>query len=98
MNPDERSNNMAIASMVCGIISVVFFWAGYGLLAFIIGIVAISLSVQAGKLAPNGQRPGTAVAGLVLGIIGVVLSSVAMACAMFACTSLGLLGWAACSL
>ena len=90
LNPGDPTKGIAIASMVCGIISVVFCWFGYfAIVALALGIVAIILSVKAGKEAPNGQRPGMATAGLVLGIIGVVLSGIIFACALVACGSVG---------
>ena len=99
MNQGDPSKGLAIGSMVCGIISVLFCWAGYfALVALILGIVAIVLSVKAGKMAINGHRPGMATAGLVLGIIGVVLSGIIFACALVACTSAGCLSCAGAAL
>lgn len=64
----------ATASLVCGIISVVFAWLSYlTVVGLILGIVAIVLAVQAKK---EGFEGGLQKAGLVLGIIGVVLCSI----------------------
>lgn len=64
----------ATASLVCGIISVVFAWFGYSaIVGLILGIVAIVLAVQAKK---EGFEGGLQKAGLVLGIIGAVLCGV----------------------
>ena len=92
MNQGDQEKNLAIGSLVCGIVGVVLCWAGYfSFVALVLGIVAIALSVKAGKMAAGGQRCGMAVAGLVLGIIGVVLSCFVFACTVVACTSLGCL-------
>jgi type II secretory pathway component PulF len=65
---------MAIAALVCGIVSVVFAFFGYGaIVGIIVGIVAIVLGILARK---DPQRKGMATAGLILGIIGTVLSGV----------------------
>jgi hypothetical protein len=65
---------MAIAALVCGIVSVVFAFFGAGAIVGIIaGIVAIVLGILARK---NLERKGMATAGLILGIIGTVLSGV----------------------
>jgi hypothetical protein len=65
---------MAIASLVCGIVSVVLAFCGpLAVAGVILGIIAIALSILARK---NGQAGGAATAGLVLGIIGTVLSAV----------------------
>jgi len=69
-----RTSGLAIASMVCGICSLVLSWVpglGFllGILAIIFGIVAIS---QTGKDPSLGGR-GMAIAGLVCGIVGMVI-------------------------
>lgn len=71
---------MAIAALVLGILAVVFAfggpWAWVGIIAGIIGII---LAVMARKQAKTGQ----ATAGLVLSIIGLVLSAILwLACVM----------------
>lgn len=68
----------AIAGMVLSIVSLVICW--FGLAAFIalpLAIIGLVLSVVGGKkLKENGQKSGIATAGLVLGIIATVLSSI----------------------
>ena len=68
----------AIAGMVLGIVSLVICW--FGLLAFValpLAIVGLVLAVVGGKkLKANRQSSGIATAGLVLGIIATVLSSI----------------------
>lgn len=76
-NPADPFRGKAIASMVLGIVSLVFFWAGYGaLLALVCGVIAIVLGAQARKGAEAmGLKPsGMATAGLIMGIIGGILS------------------------
>lgn len=92
MHQGDPSKGLAIGSLVCGIISVVFFWIPWvDILTLILGIVAIVLAVVAGKKAPIGQKSGMAVAGLILGIIGVVLSTISFV------TCVACYGCAACS-
>jgi hypothetical protein len=63
---------MAVAALVCGIISVVLAWTGSGAIAgIVLGIIAIILGAKA-----RAGGGGTATAGLVLGIIGTVLSGI----------------------
>ncbi len=69
---------MAVASLVLGIISVVFPFIGLGLIGLIVGIVGLILGIIAKKKAPSGM----ATAGLVLSIVGVSLTLlVLIACA-----------------
>lgn len=60
---------MAVASLVLGIVAIVFSLIGLFIPGLIIGIVGIVLAVVAKKKAPSGM----ATAGLVCSIIGVVL-------------------------
>jgi hypothetical protein len=65
---------MGIAALVCGIISVVCAFFGPGaIVGVVLGIVAIILGVKARK---DPSQAGSATAGLVLGIIGTVLSGI----------------------
>ena len=80
----NNGKGKAIASLVLGIIAVVFAWFGYGaIVSIVLGIVGIILGIQAKKSMPEGQT-GMATAGLVLSIIGLVLS-VIMFVACVAC-------------
>lgn len=69
----------SIAGLVCSIVSLVICWFGYASFAALpLAIVGLVLSVVGGKkLKANGQKSGIATAGLVLGIIAVVLSGIA---------------------
>ncbi len=81
---------MAIASLVLGIIAIVFEFLpvpGLGWIAVILAIVGIVLGALGRKRDP--QRAGMATAGLVISIIALVLGLiVAIACA--ACVGVGL--------
>lgn len=63
----------AIASLVLGVLAVVFAWIPFG--AFIIGVVAAVLAIvgiRRGNRGASGR--GIAVAGLVLGVVAVALN------------------------
>lgn len=65
---------MAIASLVLGIISVVFFFVPfYGWIGIIFGVVGIILGAMGQK---DPEKKGIATAGLVLSIVGAVLGLV----------------------
>lgn len=67
---EKKSNGLAIASLVLGIVAIVFNFIGLGIVGLILGIVGIVLGVLAKKKNPSGM----ATAGLVLSIIGTVSS------------------------
>ena len=77
-----EGKNLAVGSLVCGILSLVCIFFGYGaLVGLILGIVAIVLAVNA----KNGFEDGMQKAGLILGIIGTVLCGITfVACALCA--------------
>jgi len=60
---------MAVASLVLGIVAVVFSFIGLYLPGLIAGIIGIILGISAKKKNPSGM----ATAGLVLSIIGTIL-------------------------
>lgn len=69
----QRTSGLAIASMVCGILSLVFFWVP--LFGFLLGIIAIifgAVAIRQIGREPNLGGRGMAIAGLVCGIVGVV--------------------------
>ena len=71
--PQQQTNGKAIAALVLGIASIVLACYGIGLLP---GIPAIILGRMSGREIEegNGTGDGLAKAGLITGIIGVVLS------------------------
>ena len=86
----QNSKNLAIVSIVCGIVSIVLPWIPVAslvlsIIALAAGIVAIVLGAKVRKL--NDQNKGIATGGLVTGIIGVVLSGILLTCVICtACT------------
>ncbi len=83
-NQNPPGRGMAIASLVLGIVSVVFFWLSFAnLIALICGIAGIICAGKARKLMMSvGAPSGMATAGLVLSIIGTILSGIGF----FTCT------------
>lgn len=69
---------MAVASLVLGILSVIFPFIGLGIVGLVSGIVGLVLGIVAKKKEPSGM----ATAGIVLSIIGIAMVLlVLMACA-----------------
>lgn len=66
-------NGAGIASMVCGILSIVFCWC-YGVIGLILGIIALVMYGKC-KEANNGVPTGMAKAGLACGVVGVICSA-----------------------
>lgn len=64
--PQQQGNGLAIAGMVCGIISLLFLWIILGPLAIIFGSVGLA---RANRGAPHR---GMAIAGIVLGVVAIV--------------------------
>lgn len=74
-----NGKGLAVAGLVCGILSIVLAWVVgvVNIVAVILGIVGIILSVLGSKnLRTTGAPTGIATAGLVLSIIGTVLSAI----------------------
>ena len=73
VNPNGRRKTYgwSVASLVCGIISVVCCCIGYG--AVVLGILAVVFSILSRK--NLGYFDGMAIAGLVLGIVGFILGA-----------------------
>ncbi len=66
--------NFALASLICGIISVVCWIGGYSAgVSVVLGIVGIILSLTAGK---SGYVGGMRTAGFVLSLIGLVAGAI----------------------
>lgn len=87
-NYPQPGKGLAIGSLVCGIVGLVFVWFGYSaLISLIAGIVGIILSVNAKK---QGFIGGMNTAGLVMSIISAALGGIVF----IACVSL--LGCAGC--
>lgn len=66
-----KTPGSSIASLVLGLISLLCAWFGYGaLISIITGIIGIILGIKGNKI----QQTGVGTAGIVLSIIGLVLS------------------------
>jgi len=80
-NSKHPGHSNAVGALVCGIIALVFAWFGVSVgISVVAGIVGIVLSVKAKKI---GYPGGMATAGMVLSIIGLVLSALVF----IACTA-----------
>ena len=77
---EKKTNGLAIASLVLGIVGIVCIFAGKGWLSLILGIIGIILAVKSKKQSPSGM----ATAGLVLSIISTVFGALVF----IACTAL----------
>ncbi|MCF7928191.1 MAG: DUF4190 domain-containing protein [Spirochaetales bacterium] len=75
---------MATAALVLGIVGVVFSWVP--ILNFILGALAIILGALGMKKTP--EKKGMAIAGLVLGIVTVVVGIIVVAVAGAAASAL----------
>jgi membrane-bound ClpP family serine protease len=81
---------MGVAALVCGIVSVVCAFFGPGAaLGIVLGIIAIVLGIMARK---NPEQAKLATAGLVLGIIGTVLSGILFIACVVCIGALGAAG------
>ncbi|MBO0918218.1 DUF4190 domain-containing protein [Streptomyces laculatispora] len=74
-----RSNGLAIAALVLGIVAVLLFWTVLG--GILLGLVAIVLGIIAARRARGGRAPhGTlSIVGAVLGALGLIGSIVIIA-------------------
>ena len=88
--PEEApGKGMAIASLVMGIISVVFWFFGVtSIVSLVLGIVGIILANKAKK---KGNRSGMCTAGMVLSLIGTIVG------ALILIATISCLGSAACA-
>lgn len=84
-NQGNKTNGMAVAGLVLGIVSIVFCWVPF--LGVILGVVGLILSVMGRKQCLPGQT-GMATAGLVLAIIGLCISGLYSTCWTCACIRL----------
>ena len=79
--PENNGKGLGIASMVLGIVGVVFWFFGItSIISLILGIIGV---VCAAKSKTAGYTGGMRVAGLVLSIIAIVGGAIAFAC--YAC-------------
>lgn len=73
-NMPNGNSGLAIASMVCGILSIIFCCC-YGIVGLILGIISVILVLNFRK-SNNGFLNGQALAGIICATIGIILSLV----------------------
>lgn len=79
-NQAPPSNGLAIAALILGILSIVLCWAfGLGILLGIAGVVLGALGLSKSNELPGQAGRGQAIAGLITGAIGALLSIVLIA-------------------
>lgn len=84
MEQNQKPNGKAIASLVLGIVSVVFIFTGnFALLGVVAGVIGLIVGISARKENPTGM----ATAGIILSIIGLALCVIAFI-ACVACVGL----------
>lgn len=73
-----KSNGIAVAALVCGIIGALIAWAPFVVIfGLILAILAVIFGVQGLKRAKEVDKGrGVALAGLILGVAGIVLSAI----------------------
>ncbi|MGN8025716.1 DUF4190 domain-containing protein [Microbacterium sp. 22242] len=73
----KKSNGLALTSLICGIAGLVFFWIAYLILPILASVAAIITGHMAlGRIKRDPQLggKGMAIAGLVMGYVGVLLN------------------------
>ncbi|MGW4199969.1 DUF4190 domain-containing protein [Streptomyces sp. NPDC004726] len=84
-------NNMGVASLVLGILSVALFCV-YGIVGLVLGVLALIFGVIGRKRVSRGQatNPGQALAGIILGSIGLVIALIFIAFMIWAIVETGI--------
>ncbi|WP_328707773.1 DUF4190 domain-containing protein [Streptomyces mesophilus] len=80
MTPGVRqSNGLAIAALVLGVAALLLFWTVIG--GVVLGVLAVIFGIIGARRARAGRAPhkGIAIAGAVLGVLGVIASGVIIA-------------------
>ena len=74
MNSNTKTSGMSVTAMILGIVGLVFIWAPFvGFICSLLGIIFGGVGMSQTRKNPNLSGRGMAIAGLVCGIIGVVL-------------------------
>lgn len=94
-NQVPQNNNMPVAALICGLLALVFWFIPLRYFSFInllFSILAIVFGAK-GRQTASPNQAGMATAGMVLGIIGVVLYLVSIVCIIAACTAIATIPW-----
>ena len=94
-NQVRQNNNMPVAALICGLLALVFWFIPLRYFSFInllFSILAIVFGAK-GRQTASPNQTGMATAGMVLGIIGVVLYLVSIVCIIAACTAIATIPW-----
>ena len=87
---NKTSSGAATASLVLGILSLICVFFGHGaILGLVFGIVGVVLGAKARK----ESQTGTATAGFVCSLIGLIICAIGLVCVIACVSSLGLLGF-----
>lgn len=89
-NQVPQNNNMPVAALICGLLALVFWFIPlryFNFINLLFSILAIVFGAK-GRQTASPNQAGMATAGMVLGIIGVVLSLVIIVCVIAACTAI----------
>ncbi|WP_034868366.1 DUF4190 domain-containing protein [Clostridium lundense] len=82
LSNEKRTDEMSIASLVCGIVGLVFMFIpiiyGIGIIPSILGIIFGNISKKKIRKNPNLEGYGMAKAGFICGIIGTVLAVISL--------------------
>ncbi|MDQ0401686.1 DUF4190 domain-containing protein [Streptomyces sp. DSM 40167] len=75
----RRSNGMAVAALVLGILAVLLFWTVIG--GALLGLLALIFGIIGARRARGGRAPrrGMSIVGAVLGVLGLIASVVIIA-------------------
>lgn len=75
MSSDNKTTSgMSVTAMILGIVGLVFVWAPFiGFICSILGIIFGGVGISQTKKNPNLSGRGMAIAGLVCGILGIVI-------------------------
>lgn len=83
-----NTKGKAIGALVCGIVGLVVPWFGFtSIISIILGIIAIILAANVRKY--NDANKGMATAGLVLGIISIILGAITTVCVICTVCAVG---------
>ena len=94
-NQVPQNNNMPVASLICGLLALVFWFIPLRYFSFInllFSILAIVFGAK-GRQTASPNQTGMATAGMVLGIIGLVMYLVSIVCIIAACTAIATIPW-----